>query len=201
MRKAVAFLLILLFGFTLLYAQVKEPPEGDWDIYVQDSYTRGDQTFNISLGTISPTIFLNNGKRIDSNLDPPVGGAGNLSYNYFFNSHIYLGGEVGASFNSTLGKNMLYCIFLGAKTGYQFYYWRLEFPVNLSIGMVWQRFLNLRYYGLYMKLGGSAYFRFNSDWSFGLSSNWYWLPQWTDDPKKDVDGNMIDIQLTARYHF
>jgi len=201
MRKAAAFLLILLFGFTLLYAQEKEPPDGNWDIYVQDSYTRGDQTFNVSLGTISPTIFLNNGKKINSNFDPPVGGAGNLSYNYFFNSHIYVGGEVGGSFNSTLGNNMYYSILLGAKTGYQFYYWRLEFPVNLSVGMIWHRYLNFKYYGLYMKFGGSAYFRFNSDWSFGLSSNWYWLPQWTDDHSKNVDGNMIDIQLTARYHF
>jgi len=203
MRKAKAFLLILFFGFTLLYAQEEDPPKdgGEWDIYDTESYTRGDQTFIISLGTVFPTIFLNNGKKISSNFDPPVGGAGVLSYNYFFNPNIFLGGEVGGSFMPTLGKNMYYTILLGVRSGYQFHYWRLEFPLNLTVGMIWQRYLDNRYYGLYMKAGGSVYYRFTSEWSFGLTSNWYWIPQWTNDHKKNVDGNMVDLLLSARYHF
>jgi len=203
MHKAGAFLLMLLFGLTLLYAQEDEPPpEGDWDIYNQDSYTRGDQTFIISLGTVYPTVFFNNGKYYKNhNFSPPVGGGGTLSYNYYFTKNIFLGGELGGNFLPTLGNNMFYGIFLGARTGYQFYWWRLEFPVNVTLGMTWQRFLGNRYYGLYMKGGGAAYFRFNSEWSFGLSSNWYWLPEWTNEGRKNVDGNMVDVLLSARYHF
>jgi len=206
LRKASAFLLIFLFSFTLLYAQ-EEPPEnspppngGDWDIY-QDNYTRGDQTFIISIGTVFPTVFINNGKKLKNNFSPPVGGGGTLSYNYYFTRSIFIGGELGGAFLPTIANNMFYGIFLGARAGYQFYWWRLEFPINISLGMSWQRYLGNRYYGLYMKAGGSAYFRYNSDWSFGLSSNWYWIPEWTNDRSKNVDGIMTDILLSARYHF
>jgi len=206
LRKASAFLLIMFFSFALLYAQ-EEPPEdspppngGDWDIY-QDNYSRGDQTFIISLGTVFPTFFISNGKKLKNNFSPPVGGGGNLSYNYYFTRNIFLGGELGGAFLPTMANNMFYGVFLGTRAGYQFYWWRLEFPLNVSLGMSWQRYLGNRYYGLYMKAGGSAYFRYNSDWSFGLSSNWYWIPEWTNDRKKNVDGIMIDVLLSARYHF
>jgi len=203
MRKAGAFLLFLLFSFTLLYAQEDEPPSGgDWDIYAPDSYSHGDQTFIISLGTVFPTAFFKNGTYYKNhNFNPPVGGAGSLSYNYYLTPNIFLGGEIGGVFMPTLGNNMFYAIPLGIRTGYQFYFWRLEFPLNLTIGMIWHRYLNLKYYGLYMKGGGAAYFRFNSEWSFGMNANWYWLPQWTGERGKNVDGNMADILLSARYHF
>jgi hypothetical protein len=202
MRRAQAFLLILLFSFPLLYAQEEDkPPDGDWDYYNPDSYTRGDQTFIISLGTIFPVVFFNNGTTMNHNFSPPVGGAGTLSYNYFFTPNIFLGGEIGGVFMPTLGNNMLYEILLGARTGYQFYVWRLEFPLNITVGMIWYNYLNFKYYGLYLKGGGAAYFRFNSEWSFGINANWYWLPQWTSEYKKNVDGNMVDIMLSARYHF
>jgi len=206
MRKAEAFFLILLFGFTLLYAQEKEDPsegegEGNWDIYETGSYSHGDQTFVISLGPMFPIVFVNNGTVIKSNFDPPIGWAGSLSYNYFFTPKIFLGGELGGSFNPTLGNNMYYLILLGARTGYQFYYWRLEFPLNVTLGMTLQRYLNNRYFGLYMKGGGAVYFRYNNDWSFGLITNWYWLPQWTNESRKNVHGNMMDVLLSARYHF
>jgi len=205
MRKAGAFLLMLLFSFTLLYAQEEEPPSegnGDWDYYAPDSYTFGDQTFTISLGAMFPTVFFNDGEYIKNhNFNPPVGGAGSLSYNYFFTPNIFLGGELSGVFMPTLGNNMYYAILLGARTGYQFYFWRLEFPVNITLGMVWHRYLNFKNYGFYIKGGGAAYFRLNSEWSFGVSSNWHWLPQWTNERSKNVDGNMIDILLSARYHF
>jgi len=207
MRKASAFFIVLLLNFALLYAQ-EEPPDnypppdgGDWDIYNQDNYSRGDQTFIISLGTIFPAFFINNGKKLKNNFSPPVGGGGTLSYNYYFNRHIFLGGELGGAFLPTISNDMFYGIFLGARTGYQFYWWRMEFPLNISLGMSWQRCLGDRYYGLYMKAGGAAYFRFNSEWSFGLSSNWYWIPEWTNVGSKNVDGIMLDVLLSARYHF
>jgi len=203
MCKAGAFFLLLLFGLTLLYAQEGDKPSegGDWDIYNQDSYSHGDQTFNISLGAIFPAVFFNNGSKIKNNFDPPIGGAGALSYNYFFTNNVFLGAELGGTFLPTLGKNMYYGILLGARTGYQFYLWRLEFPLNITVGMIWHRYLDNRYYGLYLKGGGAVYFRFSAEWSFGINTNWYWLPQWTDNPQKNVDGNMVDLLLAVRYHF
>ena len=210
MQKAAAlfFLLLLLMGLPFLLA-AQEDSEGenpevepDWDIYTTDMYARGDQTFIISLGMPFPVVFLNNGKEIKHNITPPLGGTGSLSYNYFLGPNIYLGGEVGGVFFPTLGGNVLYIIPLGFRAGYQFYLWRLEFPVNLTLGMAWHRYLNLGYYGFYMKGGAAAYYRFNSEWSFGLTGNWGWFPQWVkNEPHKNVDGNFLEFTLSARYHF
>jgi hypothetical protein len=204
MRKAFALILLLLIGFPiLLFAQEDDDPaiEPDWDFYTSDAYTRGDQTFNISLGLVFPTVFVNDGKVIDHNFRPAVGGTGSLSYNYFLTPHVFVGGEIGGMFMSTLGRSTAFIIPLGARAGYQFNVWRLEFPLTLTLGMTWHRYLNIAYFGFYMKGGGSVFFRFNSEWSFGLNANWIWLPEWTEDRKKNVDGNVIDLTLSARYHF
>jgi hypothetical protein len=204
MRKAAAFL-ILLIGITVFaFTQEEEgdiPVFDDWDIYLSDLYARGDQTFTISLGTVFPVLFLNNFRVMEHKLSPPVGGTGALSYNYFLSPNIFLGGEIGGMFMPTLGNNMLYLIPLGLRGGYQFLFWRFEFPVNITIGMVWHRYLNLSYYGLYIKGGGSVFYRFNPDWSFGLNANWCWFPQWTSERRNNVDGNIIELTLSARYHF
>jgi len=206
MRKAAAFLLIMLISFPLLYAQdFDSPPDdapgGDWDFYNQNALSRGDQTFIISVGMVFPLMFINNGKTLKNNFYPPLGGGGSLSYNYFLTRNIFLGGELNGSFLPTIGNNMFYGILLGARAGYQFYIWRLEIPFNVSVGMTWQRFLGNRYYGMFLKGGGAAYFRFNSEWSFGVHSNWYWLPQWTNDSSKNVDGHMVDFLFSVCYHF
>jgi len=208
MQKAGAFLLLLLLGMPILlnaqeWSEPDDEPsiESDWEIYSPDLYSAGDKTFIISIGTVFPTVFLNNGEVIEHNFSPPVGGTGSLAYNYFLGSHLFIGGEVGGMFFSTLGLNTAFIIPLGARVGYQFLLWRFEFPLNLTLGMTWHRFLNLGYYGFYMKGGGAAYYRFNSEWSFGLNANWFWFPEWTNEPKKNVDGNIIDLTLSVRYHF
>jgi hypothetical protein len=209
MGKAGAFLLLVLLGFwgPLLYAQEEEEPgedapiESDWDIYMPELYTRGDQTFSISLGLIFPTVFFNNGAKIPHNFSPPVGGTGSLAYNYFFGSHFNVGGEIGGMFNYTLGKSTVFIIPIGMRVGYQFILKRFEFPLTMTIGFAPQRYLEQGYFGFFMKWGAAAYFRFSPDWSFGLNSNWCWFPEWTKEPSKNVDGNIVDLTLSVRYHF
>ncbi|MDR1839938.1 MAG: hypothetical protein LBQ93_10200 [Treponema sp.] len=205
MRKARTIVLLLLIGLpTLLAAQDEyEDPNinSDWDYYYYDAVSRGDQTFIISLGTIFPIAFYNVGKKIDHKFDPAIGGTGSLAYNYYLFPKIFIGAEFGGLFIRTLGDNTLFNIFLGARGGYQFNIWRLEFPLTGVVGMVWHRYLDQGHYGLYLKGGGAAFFRASSRWSFGVSTNWYWLPQWTKDKSQTVYGNMVDITLCARYHF
>jgi len=207
--RAAAFFLILLLGLPILLAAQDngDDPEfeTDWDDYTTDLYTAGDQTFMISLGVIFPTVFVNDGEVWTSpeqhKFDPPVGGNGSLAFNYYLSSHFFLGGEVGGMFSPTIAKNTVFTILLGARGGYQFNIWRFEFPITAAIGMFWQTYLNNGYYGLYLKGGLAVYFRASSDWSFGITSNWYWLPQRTEKSSQNVDGNFVDLMLSARYHF
>jgi hypothetical protein len=210
MPKAGAFLLSLLLLGGLVFAQEEEeeepgteegvPIESDWSDYMPSLYARGDQTFTISLGLIFPVVFLKNGAAITHNIFP-VGGTGNLGYNHFLSSHFFVGGEVGIMFDSTLRKNTLFIIPIGLRGGYQFVLKRFEFPLALTLGFAPQRYLDLSYLGFFMKPSVSAFFRFNPDWSFGINTAWWWVPQWTAEQDKDVAGNFIDVTLSARYHF
>jgi len=228
MRKVPAlFLLLALCCFagqgSVLYAQEEEDPgyeenipegdeegdlpESDWNKYIPDMYSKGDQTFTIAVGTIFPTVFLNkNGKSIQHNFNPPVGVNLSLSYNHFINSHLFFGGELGVMFNNTKGENTVFLFLIGGRAGWQFVFRRFEFPVYAAIGMAPQRYLNFGYFGMYLKGAGAAYYRFNPNWSFGLNADWNWLPQWPlkdgkRTPDKDVYGNILGVSITARYHF
>ena len=205
MQKATAFFLLLLLSVSL-YAQEDDddiygPIESDWGIYMPELYSKGDQTFIITLGCVFPAVFVNEGDIIEHNFVPPVGGTGALAYNYFVNSHVSVGAEISGLFNSTLAGNTVFMIPIGLRVGYQFILWRFEFPFTLSLGVNWHRYLNMGYFGYFMKFGGAVYYRFNPDWSFGINTCWGWYPEWTDEPKKNVDGNIIDLTLSVRYHF
>jgi len=205
-------IVLLLMGFpNILAAQQNNDDssdpaiESDWDDFFLDLYVKGDQTFIIALGTVFPTIFLYRDKSEDAptspDFTPPVGGTGSLIYNYYLNPRLFLGGEIAGLFIHTLGGNTLFIVPLGFRVGTQYNLGKFEFPLSLSLGMCWHTYLTMGYYGLYMKAGGSAYYRATHEWSFGLTANWGWFPQWTFDRNHNVDGNFVDILFSARYHF
>jgi len=205
MRKASVLFLILFIALSgQLFAQDNSDPdvEPDWDDFKYELYSRGDQTFSISLGVGFPIVFINQGKKFEKhNIEPPVGGTGALTYIYYINSVFFTGGEVSLLFLPTIAENTVFITSFGARFGTQFIADRFEFPISMALGMTLQTYLDLGYFGYYMKAGASALFRATHDWSFGLATNFCWFPQWTEDPAKNVDGLFIDLSLVARYHF
>ena len=182
------------------------PVESDWDGYISELYSRGDQTIIISPGVNFPVAFLNNGKKIAHQIDPPVGGILSLGYTYFFGAHYFLGGGVGFYFDHTVGQNTVFLIPIGIRTGWQLVFRRFEFPLDLAGGVVFHRYLNNSYTGFFLKGGVSAYFRFSPNWSFGLCNEWSWFPQRPDEdgkavPQKNMDAIITGLTLSARYHF
>jgi hypothetical protein len=180
--------------------------ETDWDGYMTELYSRGDQTFTISAGFIFPTVFHDSNMEIIKHNWFPLGGAGSLAYTHFLNAHYFLGIEVGVNFNRTLGENTIFIIPIGIRTGWQFVLHRFQFPVTLTIGVAPESYLDFRYTGMFIKLGASGFFRFSPEWSFGLNTDWNWYPQWPRQnespvPVKDIYGNIIGLTLAARYHF
>lgn len=175
------------------------PITSDWSKVKISTYSPGDQTFVIAMGTLVPLFYYNSGGTYDTNVN--IGGTGYLNYNYFFTPHFSLGGELGGSFSSTIGANMLYLVPFGIRLGYQFIYNRFEFPLALTIGAVNESYLDEGYFGLVLKPSAAVYWRFNPDWSFGLNADWWWLPQWFSDPDETMYGNFLGITLAARYHF
>ena len=204
-------ILILLLALPGLFAQ-EEPPqeekpdtppiESDWIDYDFALYSRGDKTFIITLGFLLPTYF---GGSVENNQHGlSLGGTGSLAFNYFLSSHFYFGGELGGMFAGTRGKNNLFIIPFGVRFGYQFVFRRFEFPFTIMIGGAPQKKLEETYFGLIIRPGASVFWRFNPDWSFGINSFWWFVPQWPklqDGKRYNVYGNFIELTLSARYHF
>ncbi|MDR3115774.1 MAG: hypothetical protein LBU25_09680 [Treponema sp.] len=208
--KGTSFLFMVcvcLCGFLQapLSAQEAEEPEdevpidSDWSGIMPSLYTRGDQTLNISLGVLFPMFFVGNAGILDNKVS--IAGTFSLAYNYFLSSHLYVGGEFELMAAGTLGKNMLYMVPFGLRAGYQAVVGRFEFPFTLTVGAAPQRYLEEGYFGFFMKGMASGFFRFNMNWSFGLNTAWWWVPEWTKENAKDVQGHFLELTLAARYHF
>jgi hypothetical protein len=172
------------------------PIDSDWPDSIPDLYSRGDKIFGISVGPVLPTVFVYETGSRDTNIS--VGGALSLSYTYFFNSHLFLGGELEGMFATTIAKNALFIVPMGMRVGYQFIAGRFEFPLSLTVGFAPQTYLEKNFLGLFVKPVVSAFWRFNPDWSFGVNAAWWWVPQWS---KQTTHGNFLELSVSARYHF
>jgi len=200
------FLVLFLFFCGLsLYAQEgayqeDDPddtyPETGFDEIMTAEYSAGDRNFTVSAGPIIPLFFSD----IDNNQHGiAVGGLGSLSFNYFVTRQFFVGGELAGMFAGTRGGNMLYIVPFGFRLGYQFSYQRFEFPICLMIGAASQQYLEKGYLGLFVKTGISLFWRYNPDWSFGVNSAWWFVPQWPENGKNS-SGNFLELTLSARYH-
>ena len=195
MSRKLSLLLIVMFilTFTGLYAQEDQ----EWLDYDFSLYSQGDRTFHITMGLLFPLYFsgINN-----NNHGISMGGTGTLTFNYFLGPHFFVGGEITGSFNGTRGGNMLYLIPMGVRAGYQFLYRRFEIPVSIMLGVAPQRYINRGYFGPVLKAGVAVYWRYNMDWSFGLNTNLWIIPQWPSNGH-NVVGTFQELTLSARFHF
>ncbi len=203
------FLLMFVFSLTFLSAQEESPGENeedgpaiesDWSIFDAPSYESGDQMFGVGLGLVFPVLFSGgNGEKIEHNLS--LGGTLLLSFDYFLLPSLSVGIEANGSFNASIGENMLFMGLFGLRVTYQFVFHPIEIPITVAVGLAPQGYLDQNYLGLYVKPSLGVFWRFNADWSFGIHGNWWWLPEWTEDASKTVNGNFVTLSIAARYHF
>jgi len=207
MRRTWSLFLVLFLVFSglSLYAQEGAYQDGDpddsfpetgFDEIMSAEYAPGDRNFTISGGVVIPLFFsgvANNQHGLS------VGGVASLAFNYFITQRFFVGGELSGMFTGTRGKNMLYIVPFGIRAGYQFTYRRFEFPVSLMIGAAPQAYLEKGYFGLFVKPGASAFWRYSPEWSFGLNAAWWFVPQWPENGNNSL-GNFLELTLSARYY-
>lgn len=217
-RARPAILALMLLTTVFLHAQEAdggEEEEEDGGVQIESDwsrttnlYTRGDQTFNVSLGLVLPIGFVDqNAGVLEKQMN--LGGMLSLSYNYFLSSNWFLGGELGGMFASTLGENMYYIVPIGFRAGYQFILSRFEFPLSLLIGFAPQSYNGRSYFGFFSKPSAGVFFRLNPSWSFGLNTSLWWVPQWTNKTRElnyqtnkiHTHGFFWEIGVMVRYHF
>jgi hypothetical protein len=205
-RAALFFLFVCAFS---LYAQegTEEPPlETEWARYVPTPYSRGDQTFGINLGLAFPLFYIDKEDGfVETKMN--LGGLASLSYNYYLGPRLFFGGELTGAFFSTIAKTNYFIVPLGLKIGYQFVHNRFEFPVSVLLGVAPQQYQSTSYFGFFAKPSVSGFFRITPDWSLGLTTALWWVPQWTSKKRDGYTGNVnihgffLDTTIGVRYHF
>ena len=213
-----AFLLLMLVSALFLHAQYREGAgddedeggvniESDWS-RAANLYNGGDQLICINLGLVQP-LFFSEQEEGYLKTQMHLGGFGSLAYNYFLDSHWYLGAELGGMFASTVGRSMFYIVPIGVRGGYQLILNRFEFPLSLMIGFAPQSYNQRTYFGLFSKFAAGAFYRYNAEWSFGLNTSFWWVPEWSDKNRPfasrttaiNIHGFFLEMSLGVRYHF
>jgi hypothetical protein len=179
--------------------ELEPAPADEYEGAAPTRYVSGEQNFVLTLGTVIPLFFTKGSDRVKTQVKP--GGALFLGYNYFFTPRFFVGGEAGGMFAGTTAGNMLYVIPFGARAGYQFSAGRFEFPISFMVGGATQKYLQYDYFGLILKPAISALFRATPEWSFGINTAWWILPQWAKNSSKNMTGHFLEVTLSGRYHF
>ena len=175
--------IVVFFLLLSVFAVAQDTPEDDMDEVQDFSYSmngRGDHYFKIAIMFNFP---LNFGDQLY------VGGAAELGYYRFLNSWLALGGELSVGYNPTLGSNSLTFVPITFGVSFQPAVWKIEFPITLSTGFAFETCQNRKYFpGFVAKAEAGAFFLINECWSFGLGSDFLYLPQWyTTDERASSD--------------
>lgn len=190
------FSVLFILSMPVFAQSNDEQNEPDQDtVYTYDQNGKGDQFIKIG---IMPNFPLNFDKQLY------VGGAVQLGYYRFMTNWLAVGGELMAGYDLTKGSNIFTFVPITAGVMFQPTIWKFEFPVTLSLGMAFETCQNKKYFpGFVAKADAGVFFRIAESWSFGLSGQFLFLPQWyTTTPNAGADyGMFMQATVSARYHF
>ena len=199
MKRFLISISILLISICPIFAQSEEEPAAPAENFSYAQNDKGDQFIKIG---VMPNFPLNFEDKLY------IGGAVQLGYYRFLNTWFAVGGELMAGYNLTLGSNIFTFVPITGGVMFQPSIWKFEFPVTLSTGMTFRTYNNKkRFPDPVFKAEAGAFFRIAESWSFGLSGEFLYLPEWW---YKDTSNNMIfqnenglfvQATISARYHF
>jgi len=211
LSRTMLVLALPLFFIGIIGAQENTPDENP--LIPQNRLNqryRGDQSFSISAGTIIPLftvllhdIDISDKKAGTTKTQLSVGGSGYLTYNIYPFSDIKLGLQLGGVFEWDINRNLLYMVPLVLEGSYEFRpLGRMTIPIHLGIGInmvSWKEEFEVDFL---LKPGFGVYFDWSVEWSFGIDFYYWFVPQLSSKNKKyDSIANLMDITLSAEYHF
>ncbi|GAB6090937.1 TP0733 family outer membrane beta-barrel protein [Spirochaeta dissipatitropha] len=172
------------------------------DLFDQDL---GDQQFSIRLGLFKPLFFYGPEGMSDSNMK--FGGSGALRWNAYVNNSFSTGVGLSGSIANNVNNEPLYQVNITSANS--FYFLRAYpffFPLLLDGGIQFTRFQDILYAGPMLKPGISALYATDSGWAFGLTANYWIVPEiylGENGPPAEHSrtANQIELSLTALYHF
>ena len=194
MKRFFSLILVFLSISFFITAQEISSDEDDFDeVYVYEANGAGDQFLKINLGALFPLNFKKQLK---------TGGIATIGYYRFITGNIALGGELSATYNISIGDKTLVMIPMTFCVMYQPYVGNFEFPLYAGIGVSNETWQNSEIFPtLVTKLSAGAFYRISDSISLGLSTDFFWIPQWFKNPEKTFNGLFETAVIGLRYHF
>ena len=200
MNKKLYFIVLLLL-FVSVFSFSQETQE-----QYLEPYSQGSQTFSINLGLLVPLfiIFPNQSDQyFPFGEQLTLGGTGSLEWATFLNNRWSLGVGLAGTFASTQEENTFSFIPITANLTYNFLFNSFEVPIILGAGVSVNQVDEQVYFGSIAKLGAGFFWNKDAEWSFGLRTQYWIVPEiyFGDLSDKTAFGNFLDINLSAKYHF
>ena len=191
MKRILPLCMLLLICSTFAFADDSDNSEPAFEYKQNDA---GDQYIKIALMGVFPQNF---GEQLKT------GGAAELGYHRFISPLWALGFDIQFGYNPTIGSNMITYVPMTATVTFQPYIGKFEFPLTFGVGAALESYLSRNYFpGLILKGQAGAFFRVAESWSFGIESEYIYMPQWySKHPEWNDYGIFLTAGLVARYHF
>jgi len=184
-------------------AAQEAPAESETPIEI---YGLGDQLFSINAGLMLPLFFrATDGTVVTSagHLDP--GAVGALRWAGFVSNGVSIGAELGGMFEPTILDRTLISISVAGFASYTLRFYPFEAVLHAGLGVNLLRLDSDLYVGPIVKPGVSLYWNFNSEWAFGVRSEYWLIPEiYSGDlpPTSHSNfGNFVAVTLSTLYHF
>ena len=195
-RKLLSVLLILLAVSSVVHAQEE----------TVDLYGLGDQTFSISAGTMLPLFILRfDGTYTGGFTKLSLGASGSLRWGAFLNNESSIGVDLGAMFALSELTRTLIMLPVTAVYSYTMSFYPFELIFHAGLGVNFSKLDNDLYIGPILKPGASFYWNYNGEWSFGLQTEYWFVPEFYFGNSVPVShnsfANFLGITLTTLYHF
>jgi hypothetical protein len=177
--------------------------EDERSVFAIEGHQLGDQTLALNAGLMVPLFFKEfGGETHETNLT--VGGLGELQWSAYVTPSLRIGLDIGGAFARSPNDRTLFLMPITAKASWVFGVSRFEFPVSLAAGINIVRYREWSHVDVILKPGVGGYWRYDTNWSFGLNLAW-WLdfqPASADQPANQARmGNFLMITPGVFYNF
>jgi hypothetical protein len=187
---------VLCLSLAPLIGQEQEPKPA-----LAPQYSLGDQTLAINAGLFVPLFFLDTSGPSAHSTNLTIGGLGSLQWMAYLSPQIRLGLEAGGMFTFSPNANLLLVLPITAKISYSFTFYPIEIPIFLGAGISIVKYQDESTIDPILKPGFSVLYIFDSSWSFGVNTVYWWDMMFSKESGQSRIGNFLEFSLTALYHF
>ncbi len=171
-----------------------------------DLYGIGDQAFSINAGTILPLFIVGvDGNAFGGFSKLSLGAAGSLRWGTFLNNEMTIGVDLGGMFAMTKLDRVLVMLPVSAMYTYSFRFYPFEIILQAGLGVNVSKLEDDLHIGPVLKPGASFYWNYSGEWSFGLQTEYWFVPDIyfgrNVPPEQSAFGNFFGLTLTTLYHF